>query len=133
MPKLPYTTKHRLQDVLLLIQRLGFGAFNVSKRTLDGYDPPVSSTTWTEVAKAHPEFFRETDGSFGLILRYQLGKDKNQARSRDDLTTDDLKWLYEIAFQMHERQLEQAHAWRPLLTLCAALVAAVASLVQLFL
>jgi hypothetical protein len=108
-PPTRYRREHRLEDVLVLIQALG--KFNESGQVyasrLSGDDlrlrpqslPPDSS--WVEVAKEHPEFFRVSGKSDDAIMLVW------QHVSKEKPTDEVLGKLMEIAVETHDRELER--------------------------
>ena len=92
---------------------------------------PRSATTWSAIAKEHPEFFRLTDANSTLLsLRHYLGAGGGNP---PPLPADTVQTLVKNAMELHERQAKRVEVWRGRITMLAAVVAAVSSVAQLFL
>ena len=83
---LQYTKPGRLSDVMALIQVLALD--KSAHRSEQGLQQelqglPRSASSWTQVAKEHPEFFRvapEGTHIVSLIARHVLPRDENNQR-----------------------------------------------------
>lgn len=102
-----YQRQNRLEDVLVLIQALGKttnSTGQVSNSRLSGDDFRLrsqSASSWTEVAKEHPEFFRiagEAEDAIMLVCQYV-----SKARPSDEL----LGKLMDLAVTTHDREAER--------------------------
>jgi hypothetical protein len=86
-----YTQPGRLQDVLALIQVLGLD--ENAHRSEDGLRSelqgvPRSASSWTELAQAHPEFFRvrpEGEHNISLVSRHVTSRLKTKKTSANFL------------------------------------------------
>ncbi len=121
-----YLIKGRLADVLALIQVLGLdrrGHRGEQGLQEELYGKPKSSTSWSKVAKEHPEFFRVDDSKehgISLIARHVTEPNENGIR---ELSLDLIKKLIEIAIELHDRQKELADKWKTWLPIIAVIIA----------
>lgn len=109
-----YKNPDRLADVLALIQVLALHAYR--HRTEQGLtdalrDKPTSATSWVELAKEHPEFFRVDEKakfSLSLIATHVLPKDDEGNRKLPDsfVTT-----LLQSAITLNNVELER-RSWK---------------------
>lgn len=127
--KCDLTTKHRLEDVLFLIQYLGLGQhYRLEKGgEMDG---PRSSNSWELLARDHPEFFRVMEsGSVTLSLRYY--QREMDGSNPQPLELELVQQLVQNAFALHERQAKRSELWKIWGTFIAAMVAAVSGIAQI--
>jgi len=124
-----YLEQGRLSDVLALIQVLALGEHtHRSEKGLvaDLQGQPSSSTTWSEIAKEHPEFFRfnpaeDKTHQISLISRHILPGDD------DKVTPEYTEKLLRLAIELHDRQMKRSEEWKvwvPTLTSIAAAIIA---------
>ena len=131
-PKFPYANPERLADVMALIQVLALHKYGdrSDKGLSDTMQAsPRSASTWEEVAKEHPEFFRVNPGarlSVSLVSRYVLPKDEEKRR---ELSPDFISILLKSAIALHDRQLSRAQWWKTFLPIIGAVIAAIVSLI----
>ncbi len=120
-----YAQPERLADVMALIQVLAFDEH--SHRSEEGLQSklqgtPLSSSSWKEVAQAHPEFFRVTGKpSMSLVARHVM-PDRT-------LSPEFTSGLLQVAIEMHDRQVRRSERWTYLVPIWVALIAGVLSLV----
>lgn len=126
--KKTYLKENRLADVIALLQVLAFDKY--SHRTVDGLNielqgKPKSATSWEEIAKEHPEFFRvknvkdedeiEETPKISLISRHvKLASDIKQS---EILSPDLAKIFFETAIELYDIQKERSQRlflWLPL-------------------
>lgn len=129
----PYLNRNRLEDVIFLIQYLGLGKnYSLAKgKKADNVDPRSAADSWELLAKDHPEFFRVMEsGAVTLSLRYYCGEGEG---NRAPIAVALVQQLVETAISLSERQAKRSEVLKVWGTFIAALVAAVLSIVQLFL
>ena len=137
-----YLTSGRLADVMTLIQILAFDPS--ARRSSDGLNKqlargPLSTGTWAELARQHPEFFRILEGhkgqreSISLVARFVLpavasesgGDPKTPALGPDVTST-----LMNLAVQLHDREIQRRDRWKTVLVpTIVAIIAATASVI----
>lgn len=134
-----YLKENRLQEVISLIQVLGFDK-NTS-RSENGLIDDLgsksrSAESWIEVASSHPEFFRvrpEEDRTkrTALISRYVLDFETRSdgEKKRPPLSSEQVSRLIDVAIQMHDKQLTRKQRWRTFLPLIGVILVATASIV----
>jgi hypothetical protein len=134
-----YLSPGRLEDVLALIQVLGLDGpthrgEKALQEALEG--TPQSVRTWTEVAKAHPEFFRvypgKEDLSVSLVARHTVGGEEGREFSRALIGH-----MIDAAIKIHDSQLRRRqilHVTRlgALLLILPALMSVLASAATIF-
>ncbi len=134
---LPYANPDRLADVLALIQVLALDKY--THRSESGLQEelkvkPRSTSSWAEVAKQHPEFFRyseDSDHEISLIARHVLPKnDKEKTRK---FPSDLVGKLIQIAIEIHDRQLDRAQYWKAFVPIIVAVTAGVFTIFGVFL
>ena len=131
-----YLNPGRLTDVLALIQVLAFDKY--AHRSENGVQDelqgkPQSAETWTEVAQAHPEFFRvRTDETLGvsLVARHVLPPKEDGNRA---LPPEFVGRLLTAAIDLHDRQVKLAERWIYLVPLWVAFIVGLFSLVAIWL
>jgi hypothetical protein len=117
-----YLAAGRLADVLALIQLLAFD--DSGYRTEEGMQTnlgakPKSAASWTDIGRAHPEFFRVRDESgrsvrVALIIRYIVGKiDVGGEDKRPPLATEFAASLFQLAVNLHDKQVQHRDRWKP--------------------
>lgn len=120
-----YLNPSRLADVLGLIQVLALDEHaHRSESGLQGelQGPPKSGGSWTEIAGAHPEFFRvrpEGDHTVSLIARHVLPKNDLGVRQ---LSSDFAGQLIATAVDLHDRQVKRSERWTYLVPIWVALI-----------
>ncbi len=132
MADIRYLKEHRLSDVMALIQVLALDEFSHrSERGLDieMQSPPQSSTTWTQLAIEHPEFFRvKKDGRRGvsLVARHVMPKEDEEDKPprRQPLGERFVGELLKAAIELHDRQMKRADRWTLAAPIWAAAIAA---------
>jgi hypothetical protein len=134
--KLPYTNPNRLADVLALIQVLALHAYRHRSDkglTEEMQGPPRSGSSWKEIARQHPEFFRVNESErlgVSLIATHVLPEDKTGNR---ELPPGLISTLVQTAINLHDRQLDRAHHWRVYIPIMVAVVAGVFTLFGIYL
>ena len=111
----PYAESGRLADVLALIQVLALDEHshrseNGLQKELQG--PPTSSSSWIELAKQHPEFFRadnEANHAISLVARHVLPKD---AMGQRHFPPELAGKLLQAAIDIHDRQISRMYEWK---------------------
>ena len=120
-----YLNPHRLADVLGLIQVLALDEH--SHRSEEGLQgelqgQPKSGNSWTEIARAHPEFFRvrpQGDHTVSLIARHVFPKNERGVR---ELPADFTGQLIATAVDLHDRQIKRSERWTYLVPIWVALI-----------
>jgi hypothetical protein len=134
--KSPYLAADRLADVLALIQVLALD--KDTHRSESGLKDelrgtPRSINTWSELAQAHPEFFRvAADSKFGvsLVARHVLPKDDTGYRP---LPADYTSKLLQLAIDLHDRAVRRSQYWHVWVPLIVAVTAGVFTLFGIWL
>ena len=94
--------------------------------TIDLQDVPRSSSTWVELARDHPEFFRVSKKpSVSLIARY-VTQDRT-------LTPEFSSGLLQAAIDIHDRQVRRRERWTYLVPIWVALIVGAVSVIVLIL
>lgn len=120
----PYTKVGRLSEVLALIQVLGLDPYtHRSEKRLhtELQRPPMSASTWTDIASDHPEFFRVSESGehpISLIARHVVPRDDE--RRKPKLEPEELHAMFTIALDLHDRQRQMADWWKHWLPILAA-------------
>ncbi len=130
---LQYTKPGRLADVMALIQVLALD--KSAHRSEDGLrhelqGVPRSASSWTQVAKEHPEFFRvapEGKYNVSLIARHVLPRDEDD--QRPSLPEDLVGRLLQSAVELYDRQIRLAERWTYLIPIWVALIGGVFAVV----
>ena len=120
-----YLNPSRLADVLALIQVLALDEH--AHRSEEGLKNelqggPRSRGSWTQIASAHPEFFRvspEGTHVVSLVARHVLPKDESGARK---LPSDFAGQLIATAVDLHDRQIKRSERWTYLVPIWVALI-----------
>jgi hypothetical protein len=136
MAKRPYTKAARLQEVLALIQVLSLDEY--THRSEPGMrdelqGSPVSSASWTDLAKEHPEFFRvkSDDKNIALVARHVMPRDG--AGKKPALPSETMQKLFQTAIDLHDRQKAAADWWKPFVpVLIAAIFGTVSALATIW-
>lgn len=131
-----YLNPSRLADVLGLIQVLALDEH--AHRSEEGLQselqgPPKSGCSWTEIARAHPEFFRvrpEGEHSVSLIARHVLPKNHQGVR---ELPSDFAGQLISTAVDLHDRQVKRSERWTYLVPIWVALITGIFVLATIWL
>lgn len=129
-----YTDPGRLVDVLALIQVLGLDEH--AHRSESGLRDelqgnPRSATTWTEVAKEHPEFFRVKptgEHVVSLVARHVTPKNERDVRY---LSPDFIGRLLDAAIELHDREVRRAERWAFWIPVLVAIIAGMFSLIAI--
>ncbi len=128
-----YLVPGRLQDVLALIQILGYGTEpDLTPREIcvslqdvsDGAKPAEDRLRhWEQVARAHPEFFRVSgkSASISLAARFVAGKEP----SARILQLEVVQHLMRTAVDIHDREARRSERWTLYLPLIIAVIGAV--------
>jgi hypothetical protein len=120
-----YLNPSRLGDVLALIQVLAldenvYRSDGSLEKELQG--KPKSAPSWSEVARAHPEFFRvrpEVEHPVSLIARHVLPKNEEGVRQ---ITSEFAGQLIATAVDLHDRQVKRSERWTYLVPIWVALI-----------
>jgi hypothetical protein len=132
MPRDAYLKSNRLEDVIFLIQYLGYAAYALENGTEpDGAKPrSARNKKWSGIAKDHPELFRLLpSGTTTLAVRYYF---RNGNANPPPLKYPEVQEVIKIAMTLHERQAKRVEVWRGRFTLLAALIAAGTGMAQLY-
>lgn len=120
----PYTKVGRLSEVLALIQVLGLDPYThrSEKRLREELQrPPTSASAWTDIATEHPEFFRVRESGehrVSLIARHVALRDDEDRKPK--LEPEELRAMFAIALDLHDRQRQLADWWKSWLPILAA-------------
>ncbi len=123
---LQYTKTGRLADVMALIQVLALD--DAAHRSEQGLQQelqgmPRSASSWTQVAKEHPEFFRVAPKGLhviSLIARHVLPKD--ESGRRPPLPEELVGRLLQSAIELYDRQVRLRERWTYLIPIWVALI-----------
>lgn len=129
----PYVKESRLADVMALIQVLALHAYRHRSdkgltKTLNY--TPSSATSWLELAKEHPEFFRvvpEVKLGISLHSTHVLPKDGEGKRK---LPADFTALLLKTAIELHDRQMNRSQKWRALIPIGGAIILGIFALIS---
>jgi len=126
--KRSYLKSGRLQDVLSLLQVLAIDS--AAHRSEGGLmtelqRAPISGTTWVEVAREHPEFFRVRPSGGNVVSLLVRHVTSPGTDGRPPLTQVELKELLGFALAIHDRELDQARAWHIWLPLGGVVLGAI--------
>lgn len=132
----PYLLPGRLQDVLALIQILGYGTEpDLTPREIcvslqDVGDDRKSSDErlrhWEAVARGHPEFFRVSGKSVSISLaaRFVAGKEPSERILQSEV----VQHLMRTAVDIHDREARRSERWTLYLPLIIAVIGAAGAL-----
>ncbi len=120
-----YLKDGRLEDVLALIQVLALD--ECAHRSEDGLETelqskPKSSSSWSELASEHLEFFRvlkEGKNTISLVLRHVSQKTGNK---RPPLNPEQAQALLSTAIELHDRQVKRSQRWTVLIPVWVAAI-----------
>ena len=129
--ELHYLERHRLADVLALLQVLSLK--DTCYRSEEGLladlqGPPRSASSWVQLASEHQEFFRvrpDADRAVSLLSRHV----SKQSDSSSWMVPGFMAGLFELALEIHGRQLSRARAWHALVPLAVVAATSLAALV----
>jgi hypothetical protein len=138
--KSSYLIPSRLADLLTLIQILAIDPS--ARRTSDGLktqlsSSPLSASSWFELGRSHPEFFRVLPGtgpqeSISLVARFALeptGLTAEGHPKTPPLTAEVTNNLMDLAVQLHDREMQRRDRWKTVLVpSIVAILAATASI-----
>jgi hypothetical protein len=130
-----YLKTGRLPDVLALIQVLALDPMTYRSETGNAEEKvlglqgelqgiPASESTWTAIAKEHPEFFRvniDRESAVSLVARHVIPKNEKGKRV---LPNEFVGKLLELAVDLHDRQIKLAERWTYLIPIWASLIGA---------
>ncbi len=131
-----YLSEGRLQEVLALIQILGFGAKRsltpqriciiLQYVTINQAPSAERMAHWVRVSGAHPEFFRVsgTTPSISLCARFAAGRD----RETRTLTPEVVERLMQTAIDLHDREAKRRDRIAMYFPLMIAIIGALGSL-----
>lgn len=120
-----YLKENRLEEVLVMLQVLALD--KRSYRSESGFkailpDKPISSSSWIDLAREHPEFFRVADGMkfpVSLVTRH-VSTDEEQ--NRPALSSEHTQALLNTAIELHDRELKRNQRWTVLIPIWAAVI-----------
>jgi hypothetical protein len=120
-----YLKKNRLADVLALIQVLALDEDSYRSEKGLEYElqgKPSSATSWLEVGRDHPEFFRVNSNRecpVSLVSRHVTPKIEDQRK----LDPGFIQILLNIAVELHDREAKRHdRAWGIIQTVVAGFV-----------
>ena len=128
-----YLRDGRLEDVLALLQVLALDS--KSHRSESGLKDelsakPESASSWLELAKEHPEFFRVDNGRkypVSLVTRH-VATDEN--KSRPPLSPEHTQALLSTAIEIHDRELKRRQRWAVLIPIWVAVISGIVVLIK---
>ncbi len=131
-----YLKPGRLSDVLALIQVLAIDEH--AHRSENGLTDelqgvPRSSTSWSDLAREHPEFFRvKPDGEHrvSLIARHVRSRDDE---GRRQLPPDYASKLLQLAVELHDREVRRSQSWQVWVPMMGAVVGGLLALLGVWL
>lgn len=126
----------RLADVFALIQVLALHEY--AHRSESGLleelqRAPASASTWTDIARQHPEFFRVRPTGENVVSLLARHVARREDEGRPPLDGGQVKELLASAVTLHDRQVDQSRAWRIWLPLIGVLVGAGLTVIASFL
>jgi hypothetical protein len=134
--EITYAKPERLTDVMALIQVLALDKYThrTEKKLREEMqqDVPNSGSSWTEVARQHPEFFRVNPKSghpVSLVSRHVMEKEPNSDR-RPSLDGRFVESLLASAIDIHDRQVRRSEKWTILIPVWVALVTGAIALIK---
>lgn len=135
--KHPYAKRGRLADVLALIQVLALDEH--CHRSESGLEnelqgAPKSSSSWSTLAKHHPEFFRvsaEKTNKVCLVARHVQITDHE--KTKKPLCSDFVGKLLQAAIELHDREMERKNHWRIYIPIIVAVTAGLFTILGVFL
>jgi hypothetical protein len=129
--KYDYLKPNRLSDVIRLISVLGLDT-EFAYRKAEGLNvvlngPPLSSTEWFEVAKAHPEFFKFNvkETTIVLLVRFLNRITVEGAETYPHLTVDQVQKMIDQAIALHDKQIARLQKNSFLVPVGTAILAAI--------
>jgi hypothetical protein len=128
-----YVNAGRLQDVLALIQVLGFcpqprRSETQLQEVFQGTPSSPGMARWSDVAVRHREFFRvagEHKESVSLSARHAAGANEEERV----LPPEIVQKLLELALDIHDRQIRHTQRWTLYVPIWIAAIAAISTLV----
>lgn len=131
-PNSSYVAPGRIGDVLALIQVLAFD--RLAHRSESGLNAelqgaPLSSKSWTEIAAAHPEFFRVKSSGENVVSLLARHTSELTDEGREPLSVEYVSSLLSLAVELHDRETERSRGWQVWVPLIVALVAGIFTLV----
>lgn len=133
MERHPYLLRGRLQDVLALIQMLGYGTEpDLTPREIcaslqdvgdDGKPTDGRLRHWELMARAHPEFFRVSGKSVSISLtaRFVAGASPSERVLKPEI----VQHLMRTAVDIHDRETRRSERWTLYVPLIIAIIGAV--------
>lgn len=128
----PILLDGRLADVLALIQVLSLDRSahrSESGLCTEFQGKPASSQTWTDVAKAHPEFFRVKATGENVVSLVARHVTEPAGETRSPLPAEYVGNLLNLAVEVHDRELQRMKGWHVWVPIIVALVAGVFTIV----
>lgn len=129
-----YLQSNRLSDVIRLLVVLAVDKQNFrTEQGINGrlQDNPKSASTWLELAKDHPEFFRfnKDKTSIILLIRFIQKVDVEDGETRDPFSVEETQKLVDQAISLHDKQLARYQRDSYKTTITAAYIAAGATII----
>lgn len=127
-----YIKDGRLEDVMALIQVLALDehAHRSDKGLLAELQyKPESAPTWSDVARAHPEFFRVSRAGNQVVSLVSRHVSPREGSAREALDPDFCGTLLATAIELHDRQVRRAERWAAYIPLLVALMTSITALI----
>ena len=120
----PYLKQGRLGDILGLLQVLGLDS--LAYRSESGVDSdegkgglrhelkatPASASSWVEIAKDHPEFFRvDLDKKYPISLICRHAHETSPELKGQPFDKSIVYRLMELAIELHDREVRRSQGW----------------------
>lgn len=131
-----YQKKHRLGDVIRLINALGLESNDFKNEsdidTALRAKKPMSAAIWFKVLADHPEFFRQNGdySRYALVARSYIKVEANQPRP--PLEQQDVQKLCDLAVTFHDKEVQQSQSYTLWFPLIAAVLASVTLILTSF-
>jgi len=128
-----YLKGGRLEEVLAMLQVLALD--KRSHRSESRFkavlsDKPKSSSSWLDLAKEHPEFFRVADEKkfpISLVTRHVSIHEEND---RPPLSPEHTQALLSTAIELHDREIKRNQRWTVLIPIWVAVIGGIVILIK---
>jgi len=130
-----YLKDERLEEVLALLQVLALDL--KSHRSEAGLKQellgnPKSSSSWSELAKEHPEFFRVSEGNKYPVSLVTRHVSTDEGKKRPPLSPEHTQALLNTAVELHDREIKRNQRWTVLIPIWVAVIGGIVVLIKAF-